>query len=101
SSTRWPSRRSCPASRRSATAAGGATACPSFDFMLERVDAHEGDVSKVGSTDYRRIVDLCWQCKLCFNHCPYTPPHRWDIDFPHLMLRAKAARAKAEGVSWQ
>ena len=41
--------------------------------MLERVDAHEGDVAKVTSADYRRIVDLCWQCKLCFNHCPYTP----------------------------
>ncbi len=68
--------------------------------MLDRVDAHEGDVSKVTSAGYRRIVDLCWQCKLCFNHCPYTPPHRWDIDFPRLMLRAKAARAAGEGVSW-
>ena len=73
--------------------------CPSFDHMLERVDAHEGDVSKLGSPDYRRIVDLCWQCKLCFNHCPYTPPHRFDIDFPRLMLRAKAARVREEGVS--
>ncbi len=69
--------------------------------MLGRVDAHEGDVAKVTSADYRRIVDLCWQCKLCFNHCPYTPPHRFDIDFPRLMLRSKAARAAAEGVSWQ
>jgi len=68
--------------------------------MLDRVDAHEGDVAKVGAPDYRRIVDLCWQCKLCFNHCPYTPPHRFDIDFPRLMLRAKAARTRAEGVSW-
>lgn len=75
--------------------------CPSFDYMLERVDAHEGEVSKVSSGDYRRIVDLCWQCKLCFNHCPYTPPHRFDIDFPRLMLRAKAARAKHEGVTRQ
>jgi glycerol-3-phosphate dehydrogenase subunit C len=75
--------------------------CPSFDHMLERVDAHEGDCSKVVSADYRRIVDLCWQCKLCFNHCPYTPPHPWQIDFPRLMLRAKAARAKAEGVTRQ
>ena len=75
--------------------------CTSFDYMLERVDAHEGDLSKVGSADYRRIVDLCWQCKLCFNHCPYSPPHRWDLDFPRLMLRAKAARAKAEGVTRQ
>jgi Fe-S oxidoreductase len=69
--------------------------------MLERVDAQEGDVSKVAPADYRRIVDLCWQCKLCFNHCPYTPPHRFDIDFPRLMLRAKAARAAGEGVSGQ
>jgi Fe-S oxidoreductase len=75
--------------------------CPSFDFMLDRVDAHEGDVSKVGRADYRRIVDLCWQCKLCFNHCPYTPPHRWDIDFPRLMLRAKASRTAREGVTRQ
>lgn len=75
--------------------------CPSFDHMLERVDAHEGDVSKLESPDYRRIVDLCWQCKLCFNHCPYTPPHRFDIDFPRLMLRAKAARAREEGVTRQ
>ena len=75
--------------------------CPSFDFMLERVDAHEGDVAQVTRADYRRIVDLCWQCKLCFNHCPYTPPHRWAIDFPRLMLRAKAARAKEEGVTRQ
>jgi Fe-S oxidoreductase len=75
--------------------------CPSFDHMLERVDANEGDVAKVSAADYRRIVDLCWQCKLCFNHCPYTPPHRFDIDFPRLMLRAKAARARAEGVTRQ
>jgi glycerol-3-phosphate dehydrogenase subunit C len=65
------------------------------------VDKNEGDVSKVTSADYRRIVDLCWQCKLCFNHCPYTPPHSWAIDFPRLMLRAKAARARAEGVTRQ
>jgi glycerol-3-phosphate dehydrogenase subunit C len=73
--------------------------CPSFDHMLERVDAYEGEVSKVTTGDYRRIVDLCWQCKLCFNHCPYTPPHRFDLDFPRLMLRAKAARARVEGVT--
>jgi glycerol-3-phosphate dehydrogenase subunit C len=75
--------------------------CPSFDHMLDRVDAHEGDHAKLVPADFRRIVDLCWQCKLCFNHCPYTPPHRWDIDFPRLMLRAKAVRARAEGVTRQ
>src|SRR3954469_7207153 len=75
--------------------------CTPFDFMLERVDAHEGDLSKLEAKDYWRVVDLCWQCKLCFNPGPYTPPHRWDIDFPRLMLRAKAARAARDGVSLQ
>lgn len=76
--------------------------CTSFDFMLDDcVDKHDGDISKITSADYRKIVDLCWQCKLCFNHCPYTPPHKWAIDFPRLMLRAKAARAKEEGITLQ
>jgi Fe-S oxidoreductase len=76
--------------------------CPSFDYMLDdAVDKNDGDHSKITSADFRKIVDLCWQCKLCYNHCPYTPPHNWDLDFPRLMLRAKAARAKAEGVTRQ
>jgi Fe-S oxidoreductase len=75
--------------------------CPSFAVLLERVDANEGDVSGLGAADYRRVVDHCWQCKLCFNHCPYTRPHRWDVDFPRLLLRAKAARARREGVTRQ
>ena len=76
--------------------------CTSFDYMLDdAVDKNEGDLAKITSADYRKIVDLCWQCKLCYNHCPYTPPHKWDIDFPRLMLRAKAARARTEGVTRQ
>ena len=70
-------------------------------MLDDAVDKNDGDIAKVTSADYRKIVDLCWQCKLCYNHCPYTPPHKWDIDFPRLMLRAKAARAKEEGVTRQ
>jgi Fe-S oxidoreductase len=74
--------------------------CPSFDYMLdEAVDKNDGDHSRITGAQHRKVVDLCWQCKLCFNHCPYTPPHAWDIDFPRLMLRAKAARLRAEGPS--
>lgn len=47
------------------------------------------------------MVDLCYQCKLCYNHCPYTPPHRWQVDFPRLMLRARAAEATNKGVTLQ
>jgi len=69
--------------------------------MLSALDQHDGEAARMTGREHRKIVDLCWQCKLCFNHCPYTPPHRWDIDFPRLMLRAKAARAEAEGVTRQ
>ena len=65
------------------------------------VDAVDGDVEKLPKADVKEVVDLCYQCKLCFNHCPYTPPHRWAVDFPRLMLRARAAEARRSGVSLQ
>src|SRR5258705_5731524 len=77
--------------------------CPSFKVMFDRldVDAVDGDVEKLPAADVKEVVDLCYQCKLCFNHCPYTPPHRWAVDFPRLMLRARAAEGKRNGVSLQ
>src|SRR6059036_2051991 len=77
--------------------------CPSFKVLLDRIDgdAVDGDVDKLPASDVKEVVDLCYQCKLCFNHCPYTPPHRWEVDFPRLMLRARAAQARRSGVSFQ
>jgi Fe-S oxidoreductase len=77
--------------------------CPSFKVMFDRldVDAVGGDVEKLPASDVKEVVDLCYQCKLCFNHCPYTPPHRWAVDFPRLMLRARAAEARRSGVTFQ
>ena len=77
--------------------------CPSFKVLFDRMDveAVDGDVDKLPATDVKDVVDLCYQCKLCFNHCPYTPPHRWEVDFPRLMLRARAAQARKSGVSLQ
>src|SRR5438552_4099028 len=77
--------------------------CPSFKVLFDRldVDAVDGDVEKLPARDVKEVVDLCYQCKLCFNHCPYTPPHRWEVDFPRLMLRARAADARANGASLQ
>jgi Fe-S oxidoreductase len=74
--------------------------CPSFKVLFDRldVDAVDGDVEKLPRADVKEVVDLCYQCKLCFNHCPYTPPHRWAVDFPRLMLRARASEARARGV---
>lgn len=46
-----------------------------------------------------RVVDLCYQCKLCDPICPYTPDkgHEFQLDFPRLMLRAQALRTKKRG----
>ncbi|MDH5737921.1 MAG: heterodisulfide reductase-related iron-sulfur binding cluster, partial [Gammaproteobacteria bacterium] len=49
---------------------------------------------------YMKVVDQCYLCDLCYmTKCPYVPPHEWNVDFPHLMLRAKAQRFKKEGAS--
>jgi Fe-S oxidoreductase len=43
------------------------------------------------------VNELCYHCKLCHNHCPYTPPHEWDVDFPALMRRQQLQRVRREG----
>ncbi len=49
---------------------------------------------------FSKVVDDCYLCDLCYmTKCPYVPPHEWAIDFPHLMLRAKAQRFKEKGAS--
>jgi Fe-S oxidoreductase len=77
--------------------------CPSFKVMFDRLDveAVDGDIDRLPAADVKEVVDLCYQCKLCYNHCPYTPPHRWAVDFPRLMLRARASEARATGVTLQ
>jgi glycerol-3-phosphate dehydrogenase subunit C len=77
--------------------------CPSFKVLFDRLDtdAVDGDIEKLPAKDVKEVVDLCYQCKLCFNHCPYTPPHRWQVDFPRLMLRARSAEARHKGVTLQ
>jgi len=53
------------------------------------------EVDGVAKEDYWQVVDHCYLCDLCFmTKCPYVPPHEWNLDFPHLMLRAKAVKYK-------
>jgi glycerol-3-phosphate dehydrogenase subunit C len=76
--------------------------CPSFPDLFKRIDTSPSeDVDGLRDADMRSVVDLCYQCKLCYNHCPYHPPHRFMLDFPRLMLRARAARGKKEGIPIQ
>ncbi|MBA5866677.1 MAG: hypothetical protein GDA67_08305 [Nitrospira sp. CR1.3] len=75
--------------------------CPSFNTLLDRIDVFEGDVAKLTPADHHRVVDECYYCKLCFNHCPYTPPHQYALDFPHLMILWKKRLAMERGVRWR
>jgi Fe-S oxidoreductase len=68
--------------------------CPSFSILFNGIDALDGEVEKLGDAVAGQVVDACYYCKLCYNHCPYTPPHEFKLDFPLLMVRAKAVRAK-------
>jgi Fe-S oxidoreductase len=70
--------------------------CNSFPTLFDLVDESETfEVDGVAKQDYWKVVDECYLCDLCYmTKCPYTPPHEWNIDFPHLMLRAKAVKYK-------
>lgn len=75
--------------------------CPSFNTLLDRIDEYESDVSKITAADYEQVELECYYCKLCFNHCPYTPPHQYEIDFPRLMAAWKKQRVQEKGASWR
>ena len=74
--------------------------CQSFPTLFDLVDATaDGEVHGVKKEAYWNVVDQCYLCDLCYmTKCPYTPPHPWQLDFPHLMLRAKAIKFKQGGV---
>ncbi|NCT67607.1 MAG: Fe-S oxidoreductase [Rhodanobacteraceae bacterium] len=70
--------------------------CQAFPTLFDLVDESPTmEVDGVAKADYAKVVDQCYLCDLCYQtKCPYVPPHPWNVDFPHLMLRAKAARHK-------
>ena len=75
--------------------------CNAFPTLFDAVDESDTmEVDGVPKKVYWDVVDHCYLCDMCYmSKCPYVPPHEWNIDFPHLMLRAKAARFKKEGAS--
>jgi glycerol-3-phosphate dehydrogenase subunit C len=68
--------------------------CQSFPTLFDLVDESATmEVDGVAKADYDKVVDHCYLCDLCYmTKCPYVPPHEWNLDFPHLMLRAKAVK---------
>jgi glycerol-3-phosphate dehydrogenase subunit C len=82
--------------------------CGSFPAMFDAVDR---DIEKRGAEgaeltthdDFAKVTELCWQCKLCYIDCPYTPDqgHAWVLDVPRLLTREKAQRARRNGIALQ
>ena len=70
--------------------------CDSFPRLFDLIDESEtGELDSVDKADYKPVVDACTLCDMCFMvSCPYVPPHEFNIDFPHLMLRYRAAERK-------
>jgi glycerol-3-phosphate dehydrogenase subunit C len=70
--------------------------CTTFPTLFDLVDASSTlEVDGVAKADYWKVVDQCYLCDLCYmTKCPYVPPHPWNVDFPHVMLRAKAIKFK-------
>jgi len=66
--------------------------CGAFPTLFDLVDESKTmEVDGVAKADYWKVVDQCYLCDVCYmTKCPYVPPHPWNLDFPHLMLRAKA-----------
>ncbi len=77
--------------------------CNAFPTLFDLVDESETfEVDGVAKSDYMNVVDHCYLCDLCAEtKCPYLPPHEWAVDFPHLMLRAKAYKFQQKDTRWR
>ena len=77
--------------------------CQSFPTLFDAIDASPTlELDGVDKKVYWQVVEHCYLCDLCYmTKCPYVPPHPWNVDFPHLMLRAKAVRARKGELSWR
>jgi glycerol-3-phosphate dehydrogenase subunit C len=71
--------------------------CDSFPRLFDMIDeGPTGEIDGVPKEKYAEVVEACTLCDMCFmTKCPYVPPHEWNVDFPHLMLRYRAAQEKA------
>ena len=76
--------------------------CTTFPTLFDLVDNSSTlEVDGVAKSDYAKVVDQCYLCDLCYmTKCPYVPPHPWNVDFPHLMVRAKAIKFE-KGSEWK
>ena len=76
--------------------------CHAFPTLFDLIDESETmEIDGVAKSDYGKVVEQCYLCDLCYQtKCPYVPPHPWNVDFPHLMLRAKAVEFEKRGAGF-
>jgi len=76
--------------------------CDSFPRLFDLIDnSATGELDGVAVADYQKVADACTLCDMCFmTKCPYVPPHEFNVDFPHLMLRYRAVELKERGIPW-
>jgi glycerol-3-phosphate dehydrogenase subunit C len=77
--------------------------CTAFPRLFDLIDeGTSGELDGVEKQKYWEVVDRCYLCDMCFmTKCPYVAPHPWNVDFPHLMLRAKAVKYKKGGIRFR
>jgi Fe-S oxidoreductase len=77
--------------------------CDAFPTLFDLIDESKtGELDGVDKSAFGRVVDQCYLCDMCYmTKCPYVPPHPWNVDFPHLMLRAKAVKNRAGETRWR
>ena len=70
--------------------------CDSFPQLFDMIDeSKDENVECLSSSQFKPVVDACTLCDMCFmTKCPYVPPHEFNLDFPHLMLRYRTAQKK-------
>ena len=74
--------------------------CDTFPSLFALIDAREGSVRAVETAEAERVLDTCFQCKLCDVNCPYTvrDHHAFRMDFPKLVHRQRAVRARSRAL---
>src|SRR5438034_1268628 len=76
--------------------------CDAFPRLFDLIDnSATGELDAVPVAEYRQVADACTLCDMCFmTKCPYVPPHEFNLDFPHTMLRYRAVEHDEGKVPW-
>ena len=77
--------------------------CDTFPRLFDLIDNSEsGELDTVAPADYQKVADACTLCDMCFmTKCPYVPPHEFNVDFPHVMLRYRAVEQREGHIPFQ